>query len=326
MQGVLRHFRYLLFSLICLLAAARPAAAISCHLEMGGAQLLFNQISLLEPGTKTAMATITYGCSGVSAGMDALVCISMGPGQNGGYSMRYLTSGQKRLGFNLYKDAALSSVWGGVESGGSPTGVARVLARPGNSGTKATIPIYGGISPASQVSLPAGWYDSASMGNWPMRLDYMEIHPGTHASCASPFTGMATSRFYIQAVVANDCRIDGTTPMDFGVVPGNITTPLQTQSTVTVTCNGTAYRVGLDNGRHALNNQRRMRGPDGYVNYELFQDAARSRRWGNNLWYDAVGGVGTGLPQPLTVYGRVPSQTITSSGQYSDTIVVTVDY
>lgn len=326
MHGVLHCLRFFLFSLVCVLSAAKPAAAISCHLEMGGTQLLFNQVSLLEPGTKTAMSTITYGCSGVSAGMDALVCISMGPGQEGGYGMRYLNSGQNKLGFNLYKDAALSTVWGGVESGGSPTGIARVLRSPGNSGVTATIPVYGGISPASQVSLPAGWYDTGPIGNWPMRMDYMEIRPGTPASCSSPFTGVATSRFYIQAVVANDCRIDGTTPMDFGVVAGSITSPLQTQSTVTVTCNGTAYRVGLDNGQHAVNGQRRMRGSDGYVVYELYRDAARSQRWGNNLWYDAVGAVGTGLAQSLIVYGSVPRQTIKASGQYTDTIVVTVDY
>lgn len=326
MHGVLRILSRLFFVLACGLAAAKPAAAISCYLSVGGAQMTFNQISLLQPGVKTAMATITYSCSGVSAGRDALVCISAGAGPDGSYDLRYLRSGDKKLGFNLYKDAALSAVWGSIESGGSPTGMALVLPRPGNSGVTATVPIYGGISVASQAGLPNGWYDSSSIGNWPIRIDYMEIDPGAPASCASPFAGMATARFYIQAQVVNDCRIDGTTPMDFGIVPGGPTGRLQAQSTITVTCNGTAYRVGLDNGLHAQGNTRRMQGPGGYVVYELYRDAARSQRWGNNLWYDAVSGTGMGYAQVLTVYGVVPAQSITGSGSYSDTIVVTVDY
>lgn len=326
MHSFLRFLSHLFFIAFCGLAAAKPAAAISCHLEVGGTQMVFNQISLLEPGVKTAMATITYGCSGVSQGRDAAVCISVGAGPDASYELRYLRDGNKKLGFNLYKDAALSAIWGSIESGGSPTGIALVMPQPGNSGVTATLPIYGGISVASQAGLPSGWYDTNSIGNWPIRIDYMEIDRGAPVSCASPFTGMATSRFYIQAPVANDCRIDGATPMDFGVVAGGLTRPLQAQSTVTVTCNGTAYRVGLDNGQHGQDGKRRMRGPGGYVVYELYRDAARSQRWGNNLWYDAVGGTGTGAAQPLVIYGAVPAQAITGSGSYSDTIVVTVDY
>ncbi|HWK70480.1 MAG TPA: spore coat protein U domain-containing protein [Burkholderiaceae bacterium] len=326
MHSFLRLLNRLLFIAICVLGVARPAAAISCHLEVGGAQMVFNRISLLESGVKTAMATITYGCSGVSSGRHALVCISVGAGPDASYDLRYLREGSKKLGFNLYKDASLSTIWGSIESGGSPGGMAFVLKLPGDSGATATVPIYGGISTASQAGLSAGWYDTAYLGNWPIRIDYMEIHDNAPATCASPFTGTATSRFYIQAQVANDCRIDGTTPMDFGVVAGGPNQALQAQSTVGVTCNSTAYRVGLDNGLHAQDGKRRMHGPGGYVVYDLYQDAAHSRRWGNNLWYDAVGGTGTGHVQALTVYGLVPAQTITSSGSYSDTIVVTVDY
>ncbi|MGB3291223.1 MAG: spore coat U domain-containing protein [Burkholderiaceae bacterium] len=328
MHSFLRVLKHLLFIAVCGLAAAKPAAAISCHLEVGGSQMVFNEISLLEPGVKTATATITYGCSGVSQGMDALVCISVGAGPTGSYEQRYLQDDGtgKKLGFNLYKDASLATIWGSVESGGSAGGAAFVLKKPGDGGVTATVPIYGGISPASQAGLPQGWYDTGYLGNWPIRIDYMEIGHKAPASCAMPFTGNATSRFYIQAHVANDCRIDGTTPMDFGVVAGGATGPLDAQSTIRVTCNGTAYRVGLDNGMHAEGNKRRMKGPNGYVVYDLYRDASRSQRWGNNFWHDAVGGTGTGQAQSLTVYGLVPAQNIGNSGSYSDTIVVTVDY
>ncbi|WP_409528142.1 spore coat protein U domain-containing protein [Rhizobium sp.] len=39
-----------------------------------------------------------------------------------------------------------------------------------------------------------------------------------------------------------------------------------------------------------------------------------------------VTGTGTGSPQTLTVYGRVPAQNTPAPGTYSDTVVVTVSY
>jgi spore coat protein U-like protein len=95
-----------------------------------------------------------------------------------------------------------------------------------------------------------------------------------------------------------------------------------------VTCtNSTAYEVGLNDGLHFSAN-RRMKTlllPN-YVSYELYRDASRSLRWGNTVSVDTLSGTGTGASQPLTVYGRVPSQTSQPVGVYNDTITVTVTY
>jgi spore coat protein U-like protein len=98
-------------------------------------------------------------------------------------------------------------------------------------------------------------------------------------------------------------------------------------STISVQCAlGIAYQVGLDNGQHATGTTRRMTGPGGLLNYELYRNSGRTQRWGSTLNNDTVVGVGSGNTQNLTVYGRVPNQTTPSAGTYNDTITITVTY
>lgn len=306
--------------------AGKPAMAITCDVYMGGNQMRFGTFNLLDGGVRTAVATLSYSCSGAPQPLNALLCISMGSGPAGDYSTRYLEYRGEKLAFNLYKDASLANVWGSIDAGGSPSGVAVILSLPAHAGRTATIEVYGGIATAGQTGKPEGWYDTSYIGNWPVKISYMEHSPGTQVDCNNSFTGVDTTTFYIQAIVSSDCRIEGTSAMDFGTVPGSLDRNLDSQATVTVTCNGTAYRVGLSNGLHAHGNRRRMRGPGGYVDYELYRDANRTMRWGNSLWHDGVAQTGNGVPQTLPVYGRVPKQDISADGAYSDTITVTVDY
>jgi spore coat protein U-like protein len=326
MKTLKRLLRAGLLAVLLAFAAGKPAMAITCDVYMGGNQMRFGTFNLLDGGVRTAVATLSYGCSGASQPLNALICISMGSGPGGSYSPRYLDDKGEKLAFNLYKDASLSNVWGSIDAGGSPSGVAVLLPLPANSGHKGTIDVYGGIATAGQTGKPRGWYDTAYIGGWPVKISYMEHIPGNPVSCNNAFTAVDTTTFYIQAIVSSDCRIDGTSAMDFGTVPGSLDRSLDSQATVTVTCNGTAYRVGLSNGLHAQGSRRRMRAPGGYVEYELYRDANRTARWGNNLWHDGVAQTGNGLPQSLPVYGRVPEQNITVEGIYSDTITVTVEY
>lgn len=303
----------------------KPAMAITCDVYMGGNQMRFGTFNLLEGGVRTAVATLSYTCSGAPQPMNALLCISLGSGPGGSYSPRYLEYQGQKLAFDLYKDASLANIWGSIDAGGSPSGVPVLLALPANSGRTGTIEIYGGIATAGQTGKPQGWYDTGYMAGWPVKMSYMEHAPGTPASCNNAFTGVVTTTFYIQAIVSSDCRIDGTSALDFGTVPGSLDRNLDSQATVTVTCNGTAYRVGLSYGLHAQGTQRRMRGPGGYVGYELYRDASRTLRWGSAK-QDGLAQTGNGHPQILPVYGRVPAQSITADGTYSDTITVTVEY
>ena len=83
---------------------------------------------------------------------------------------------------------------------------------------------------------------------------------------------------------------------------------------------GASMQVSLDHGINAQGQQRRMRNVLGdYIRYNLYRDASRSQTWQGNVFY-AVDS------RTVPVYAAVPVQPITSVGQYSDTITVTLTY
>src|SRR5690606_35993158 len=84
----------------------------------------------------------------------------------------------------------------------------------------------------------------------------------------------------VPARFENTCRITTATDLDFGAVaalPGS----RDQASLIQLQCpTGTAWRVGLDNGSHALGTTRRMAGPNGnHLRYELYRDPQRTQRW-----------------------------------------------
>lgn len=94
-----------------------------------------------------------------------------------------------------------------------------------------------------------------------------------------------------------------------------------------LTCNtNLAYAVSLDDGVNAQAGQRRVtRGGLDFVRYELYQDAARSVRWGQGPQARAL--TGTGAAQPLTIYGRVlAGQATPAAGNYIDTVRMTISW
>ncbi|BAT59087.1 spore Coat Protein U domain protein [Variibacter gotjawalensis] len=138
----------------------------------------------------------------------------------------------------------------------------------------------------------------------------------------------ATGSFQVLINILKQCTVSTFTNMDFGTNPGIITTPITQTSTFVVLCTGTTpYTVGLDAGTApgATVTTRQMQQGAARINYALYSDAGRTLNWGNAA-PDWVSGTGTGLPQTLTVYGRVPAQVATATGGYTDTITVTVTY
>jgi spore coat protein U-like protein len=94
---------------------------------------------------------------------------------------------------------------------------------------------------------------------------------------------------------------------------------------IELTCNTSlAYSVSLDDGANPEAGQRRVsRGGLDFVSYELYQDAARSVRWGEGP--ESYAQTGTGAAQPLTIYGRVlAGQTTPAAGDYLDTVRMTI--
>ncbi|MCC8406560.1 MAG: spore coat protein U domain-containing protein [Rickettsia endosymbiont of Sceptobius lativentris] len=62
-----------------------------------------------------------------------------------------------------------------------------------------------------------------------------------------------------------------------------------------------------------------------YLPYNLYSNAARTQNWGNQS-SDWIPGTGTGLPQTLTIYGKIPQGANVPADDYRDTITVTVAY
>ncbi len=316
------------FLAFLLAGVSGSAAAASCNTY--ASNLVFGTVNLLAGGITDSSGTVNYGCS-ANPGTRVLLCFSMGPDPSTGlYNPRNLASQNNKMAFNLYTDAGRSVIWGSTDSGGAYPPLPVVMDfGAGQYYKSATLPLYGRINSAGQMGLPAGYYDTNSIGGWPMSVSYKELAGSAPPDCSSGSMTKQSATFYIQAIVNSDCRINASTTMDFGTVFMELNQNVDSVSTITVTCNGgqsgNGYHVRLGQGLNAGGQQRRMRGTSGYIKYELYRDPQRTSRWGNTN-YEGVAGVGTGQPQTLTVYGRVPAQTVPGAGLYSDTIVITLSY
>ncbi len=147
----------------------------------------------------------------------------------------------------------------------------------------------------------------------------------------------------VSLTIGQGCAINGTTDagaginkfasVDFGE-QSNLDLFIDAESTgsagagsIELTCNSSlAYNVSLDDGSNPQSGQRRVsRGGLDFVSYELYQDAARSVRWGEGPESFAL--TGTGAAQPLTIYGRVlAGQTTPAAGDYLDTVRMTISW
>jgi len=321
--------RAFLLSLLLVLAYCQPAAAAVTCTVYSGPDINFGDIDL-NAGVATSTDTLGWGCQnpGNSQSVQVLMCFGINDSPSTpGYDPRYMpllysTQTGYKLAYTLYQDAAATTVLGSFDSGGAARPLARVLTVDPYYGG-GNISVYGQINPSGQRGLPAGSYgDTLST-----KMTYMVYDPSVGADCSNPqMLAGSTGTSRIDAKVTAQCRIDSASDMSFGTVYGLLNQNVDSTSTITVTCNGVDYWVGLGNGLHASGTTRRMQGENGaYIQYELYSDPQRTVRWGNSQ-NDAKAGTGNGRQQPLTVYGRVAPQALTGKGLFSDTVVVTVNY
>lgn len=141
----------------------------------------------------------------------------------------------------------------------------------------------------------------------------------------------ASASLTVSASVTKNCTIS-TTPVNFGAydpVAANATAPLDGIGTIIVTCTkGAAAKVGLNAGSNAQGTTRRMiQGGTAYLNYELYKDASRTEVWGDDssTGFD-VPAAPNRNPRTFTTYGRVASGQDATVGNYSDTVIATVNF
>ena len=144
----------------------------------------------------------------------------------------------------------------------------------------------------------------------------------------------------VDARAAADCAIS-TAGVAFGNYDPTITTSTDATGDLKVVCthvsggaSRVSYTVALSAGTSGNYAQRRMRAGAAVLNYNLFDSAARTRIWGNGSAGTAIVS-GSLLVNPggnrireasHPIYGRIPALQAVGTGNYSDTIVVTLTF
>ena len=141
----------------------------------------------------------------------------------------------------------------------------------------------------------------------------------------------ATANLSVTATVTNNCTI-ATAAVAFGAYDPVVThasAHLESTGTVTVTCTrGATATVALSLGSNAVGAVRHLKDASGNVlAYELFQDAGRTAVWGDTpSGLLPIGAAPSKAPRDFTVYGRVPAGQDVPAGNYTDTVVATVNF
>jgi spore coat protein U-like protein len=141
----------------------------------------------------------------------------------------------------------------------------------------------------------------------------------------------ATASLTVSASVTKNCTIS-TTPVNFGAydpVAANATAPLDGVGTIVVTCTrGAVAKVGLNPGSNAEGTTRRMsQGAAEYLAYEIYKDTTHSTVWGDTLDTALdIPAAPNRNPRTFTAYGRIAAAQDATVGNYTDTIVATVNF
>ena len=144
------------------------------------------------------------------------------------------------------------------------------------------------------------------------------------------------------ALAALDCTI-AATGVSFGVYDPSASAPSLSTGSVAVTCfytgpggaDSTNYSVTLSTGSSGTYAPRQLSAGTSSLNYNLFRDSGRSQIWGNGTAGTSIVtgsikvGPGAGNNTRTAnhpVYGRIPAQQDPDTGNYGDTIVVTLTF
>lgn len=127
------------------LAAAHPAKAQSCTISTR-ANVVFGNYSVYTATPVTATGRIRINCNNATNS----VIVDLSRGNAPTFIPRYMLKGIEQLTYNLYLDAARTTIWGDNTGGTSHYGP----TNPPN-GSNVTLRIYGQITALQDVSAGA---------------------------------------------------------------------------------------------------------------------------------------------------------------------------
>lgn len=338
-----RCLRLLIGVMLCAafwsLPAREASAAPSCSATMTA--LNFGDVDLVSGGTMTASATLNYTCTNDNSNTRyARLCFNIGDGSasqasgGGHWDPRILRDGSANEMNVQFYQGGTAAIWGSTTQP-IPDAYDVTLTLPQRingstpSVTTRSLTLRGVIS-TGQAGLPPGQYQSSFTGNHTaFRYGIASSSGAVPADCASVSTEGGTFGFAVSANAVKSCLVSAD-PLDFGTVDGIASpTNIDATTTIRVICSKpTAYNVLLIPSNNNTGGSSAMTGAAGNtdtVPYRLYSNAARSAPWGSQAAND-VSGIGNGLTQSLTVYGRVPGLPNVQPGNYKDTVTVNVTY
>jgi spore coat protein U-like protein len=292
-----------------------PAHAESCWI--GGATLSLGTANL--QGSSTASTDVTITCnSNWSQPVTYKMCLVIDSTDPSGNEPRSMINYNPAalLNYHLYYDASRShKIPGSDRINQAQCQTFQVESEKGSKSTQ--IKIYGQVLSGQKVPAQAYKTNSVNLKLY-SAFRYGSDAPTNIETLAS--RNIETNNMVVNANYENSCLIQSATDIDFGAVE-HLNNPLMGYGSIQLACpTGASMQVSLDNGINAQGQQRRMRNVLGdYIRYNLYRDASRSQTWQGNVFY-AVDS------QTIPVYAAVPVQPISSVGQYSDTITVTLTY
>jgi spore coat protein U-like protein len=130
------------------------------------------------------------------------------------------------------------------------------------------------------------------------------------------------------ARAAQECTVDAQA-LNFGVYDSTSPAPLDGVGEIRMTCSGgTSYRISMKSAKVNPDGSREMKTPASpRALYFLYLDPSRSIPWGDGTGGTRLyAGTGTGLPQSVPVFGRVPARQRLAAGTYSDDVLITVSW
>lgn len=153
-------------ALAALLAAcaAPPARALCvgpvCSCTLSTSPVAFGTVNPLAAGATLGVGNVRMSCGGV-AGLLIPYRIDLGPGASGNVGARRLYAGANTLAYNLYSDAARSTVWGDG-SAGSPVNGSILLDVLGLS-PAVNHAVYGRIPSGQTSTVPGSYGDTVTV-------------------------------------------------------------------------------------------------------------------------------------------------------------------
>ena len=284
----------------------------------------FGTVNLQAGGAIDTTAVLSVTCSS-SLNLQLLmrVCPNLNAGSGGSSgSTRLMTNGANTLSYQFFQDANRTVLWGSSTNttlGSVPAiDVIAPILGPGT----ATRTIYGRIL-GSQASKLAGTYLSMFSGGQ-ARINYVRYLLGA-PDCSTVADNPIQPSFNVQAIVNRSCTVSAS-PLNFGTHSA-MTSNIDANGALIINCTlGLPYSISLNGGlSNAQPTQRRMTLGSTAIIYGLYSNSTRTVPWGNTAG-QIVSRTGTGATESVPVYGRVAPQATPTSGVYTDTVVVTINY